>query len=106
MHMCYSFVMPTSAKPAPTRAVVLLQPNERKRLERLAARERVSSGEILRRGLHVYEEHASESERESLATLLVDMNAALDGALISIRSARADIRDNLKKIRQMREARA
>jgi len=106
MHMCYFPQMPTSARTASTRAVVLLRPNERRRLEKLAAKESVSSGEILRRGIHAYEEHTSASEQEALANLLVDMNHALDGGLASVRSARVEIRENLEKIKQMRGSRA
>jgi hypothetical protein len=93
-------------KPAPTRTVVLLRPSEKKRLEKLAARDSVSSGEILRRGIHAYEEHTSASEQKTLATLLSEMNEALDGALASIRSARSEIRENLDKIKHMRESAA
>jgi hypothetical protein len=64
----------------------------------------VSSGEILRRGIHAYEEHTSASEEETLATLLCEMNEALDGALASIRSARSEIRENLDKIQEMRKS--
>jgi hypothetical protein len=102
--MCYDSAMPASTKPAPTRTVVLLRPNEKKRLEKLASRDSVSSGEILRRGIHAYEEHTSASEQKTLATLLSEMNEALDGALASIRSARSEIRENLDKIQQMRKS--
>jgi hypothetical protein len=104
--MCYDRAMPASTKPSPTRTVVLLRPNERKRLEKLAARDSVSSGEILRRGIHAYEEHTSVSEQKTLATLLREMNESLDGALTSIRTARSEIRENLDKIKQMRESAA
>lgn len=104
MHMCYDFAMPASTKPTPTRTVVLLRPSEKKRLEKLAARDSVSSGEILRRGIHAYEEHAAAAEEKTLATLLHEMNEALDGALTSIRSARSEIRENLDKIQEMRKS--
>jgi hypothetical protein len=102
--MCYDPLMATSIKPAPTRAVVLLRPNERKRLEKLAARDSVSSGEILRRGIHAYEERSSVTEQKALGALLGEMNEALDGALASIRSARSEIRVNLQKIQDMRKS--
>lgn len=101
--MCYDCAMPTSTKPAPTRTVVLLRPSERKRLEKLAARDSVSSGEILRRGIQAYEKHIAAAEQKTLATLLHEMNEALDGALTSIRSTRSEIRENLDKIQQMRK---
>ena len=98
--------MANSAQPANTRTVVLLRPSERKRLEKLAASEHVSSGEILRRSLLAYEKQASVAEQETLAILLVEMNTALDGALLSIRSARSEIGKNLEKIKQMQGAKA
>ena len=98
--------MASPPQPASTRTVVLLRDNERKRLEKLAAAEHVSSGEILRRSLHAYEQQSSESEKEALATLLSEMNTALDGALASIRSARSEIQQNLAKIQAMKEAQA
>lgn len=97
--------MATSTQPASTRTVVLLRPAERKRLEKLAATERVSSGEILRRSLHAYQKSPPASEQEALATLVEDMNTALDGALASLRSARSEIQENLNQIAKMKEAR-
>jgi hypothetical protein len=41
-----------------------------------------------------------------LAGLLQDMNTALDGALVSIRSARSEIRENLDKIAKLQAGRA
>jgi hypothetical protein len=102
--MCYDPGMAISTKLAPTRTVVLLRPSEKRRLEKLAARDSVSSGEILRRGIHAYEEHAAAAEQKTLATLLSEMNEALDGALTSIRSARSEIRENLNKIQQLRKS--
>jgi hypothetical protein len=104
--MCYHLTMASSSQPASTRTVVLLRSSERKRLEKLAAAEHVSSGEILRRSLHAYEKQTSASENEALATLLNEMNTALDGALASIRSARSEIHENLQKIQAMKEAQA
>ncbi len=55
-HMCYSMHMATPAKPerANSRTVVLLRDSDRRKLEKLAAREKVSSGEIIRRSLDSY----------------------------------------------------
>ncbi len=106
MHMCYDSAMALSSQPASTRTVVLLRPTDRKRLEKLAAKERVSSGEILRRSLHAYESEISPSEHQTLATLIEDMNTALDTALVSIRSARSEIRENLDQIARLQKARA
>ena len=98
--------MASTSQPASTRTVVLLRASERKRLEKLAAAEHVSSGEILRRSLHAYEQQTSESEKETLTTLLGEMNTALDGALASIQSARSEIQQNLQKIQAMKEQQA
>ena len=104
MHMCYRLVMASAPQTVPTRTVVLLRPAERKRLEKLAAAERVSSGEILRRSLRSYEGPASSAEDEVISALLAEMNTSLDEALASIRSARAAIRENLDKIDAMQQA--
>jgi len=97
--------MATAAQTASSRTVVLLRPAERKRLEELAASEQVSSGEILRRSLRLYQEKPSDAEEEMLKLLLKEMNAALDASLESIRVARTEIRENLQKIEEMRAAR-
>lgn len=104
--MCYALLMSKSPQPASIRTVFLLRPKDRKQLERLAARERVSSGEIIRRSIHAYEDRTSATEEETLAVLLGEMNTALDEALVSIRSARSEIQVNLKKIQAMKEAQA
>jgi esterase/lipase len=104
--MCYSHRMPASSESPATRTVVLLRPSERKRLHKLAAAEHVSAGEILRRSLHSYENEIPQSEQQTLASLLTDMNSALDNALASIRSARAEVRENLDKIAELQNARA
>ena len=106
MHMCYAFPMAAGSQTAPTRTVVLLRPAERKRLEKLAAAERVSSGEILRRSLRSYEKPKSAAEDEVIAVLVKQMNASLDEALESIRSARTAIRRNLNKIDAMQRVQA
>ena len=106
MHMCYHPIMAKTSESASARTVVLLRPKERKHLEKLAAKEHVSSGEILRRSLHAYEDQTSKAEQETLAVLLSQMNTALDEALASIRSARSEIQQNLKKIQSMQESKA
>jgi hypothetical protein len=98
--------MATSSESPVTRAVVLLRPSEHKRLHKLAAAAHVSAGEILRRSLHSYETDVSPSEQQTLAGLLQDMNTALDDALVSIRSARSEVRDNLDKIAKLQASRA
>lgn len=98
--------MAASPQPRATRTVVLLRPSERKRLQKLADAEQVSAGEILRRSLDSYEQDISASEKEMLTTLVTEMNTALDSALGSIRSARAEIRNSLDQIAQMKAGRA
>jgi translation initiation factor 2B subunit (eIF-2B alpha/beta/delta family) len=98
--------MATSPQSVTTRTVVLLRPSERKRLEKLAAAESVSSGEILRRSLQAYEQQISASEQATIATLLTEMNSALDDALASIRSARSEVRESLDKIAKLQASRA
>jgi hypothetical protein len=96
--------MATSPQSITTRTIVLLRASERKRLEKLAAAESVSSGEILRRSLHAYE--MSTSEQATLAAMLHEMNSALDGALASVRSARSEVRESLDKIAKLQATRA
>jgi hypothetical protein len=99
--------MGSAPQAAPTaRTVVLLRPAERKRLEKLAAAEKVSSGEILRRSLQAYEKPLSSSEEEAVSFLLNQINTALDEALVSIRSARSSIRESLDKIDAMQKEQA
>lgn len=85
--------------------VVLLRPSEKKRLQKLAKEKHVSSGEIMRQSLQSFDTQPSDAEQEMLATLLKEMNIALDHTLVSIRSARSEIQENLRKIQEMREAR-
>jgi hypothetical protein len=96
--------MAGAAQSAPTRTVVLLRPAERKRLEKLAAAESVSSGEILRRSLRSYERPTSSAEDEVIDALLAQMNTSLDEARAAIRSARSAIRENLARIDAMQQA--
>jgi hypothetical protein len=98
--------MATTPQSVTSRTVVLLRPSERKRLEKLAAAESVSSGEILRRSLHAYEQQMSDSEKAALASLLKEMNSSLDHALASVRSTRAEVRQCLDKIASLRAVRA
>ncbi len=105
MHMCYCMGMATAPQPITSRTVVLLRPEERRHLEQLAASEHVSAGEVIRRSLSAYEKQSSATEQEALAAMLAEMNTALDGALSAVRSARSEIRENLRKIEEMQKAR-
>lgn len=96
--------MATQAATNSSRAVVLLKPSERKKLERLAASQKASSGEILRRSLRAYEPETAPENEELLVAMLAEMSTALDKAIASIRSARAEIRENLDNIAKIRAA--
>lgn len=98
--------MASISQPAVNRKVVLMNSEEARELERLASRDEVSSGEILRRGVRAYARGVPASEQETLAALVVEMNSALDAALTSIRSARREVRENLARMREMRGAKA
>ncbi|HEX4154667.1 MAG TPA: CopG family transcriptional regulator [Acidobacteriaceae bacterium] len=82
------------------RVVVLLQPQEKKRLERLARKERVSSAEIVRRSLAAYAEPVPEIDSKTIG----EMNATLDKMLANIRSTRNHVQQNLAKIEEMRSS--
>lgn len=86
--------------------VVLLRPSEKKRLQKLAEREHVSSAEILRRSFHAYEQRLA-SEPDGLGDgTIADMNRALDSALDAVRSARAEVAGDLDNIRKLKAVRA
>jgi hypothetical protein len=80
--------------------VVLLRPQEKRRLERLARKERVSAAEIVRRSLAAYAEPLPEFDDKAIA----EMNVALDKMLANIRSTRLHVQENLAKIAKMRSA--
>ena len=88
--------MRTSAKPqlASERVVVLLKPNEKRRLEKLAKAQHVSSAEILRRSLHAYEKPDEAFEKAAIA----EMNSLLDGMLETLRTTREHVQKNLARI--------
>jgi Ribbon-helix-helix protein, copG family len=86
MHMCYSKHMATPEKSerANSRTVVLLRDSDRKKLEKLAAKEKVSSGEIIRRSLDTYKTLEArirkEEEEKMMESTLVMLMDALEGA--------------------------
>lgn len=93
--------MSVSLERSSERVVVLLRPQEKKRLERLARKEHVSSAEILRRSLAKYEEPIQEVDSKVIA----EMNATLDKVLANIRSTRQRVRENLGRMEEMRTKR-
>lgn len=106
MHMHYSLAMGSMSQSVVNRKVVLMNSEECRELERLAARDEVSSGEILRRGVRAYARGVPKAEQETLTALLREMNSALDNALASVRTARNEVRANLTKIRRLKESKA
>jgi predicted transcriptional regulator len=90
---------------ASIRTVVLLRPSDKKKLQKLAEKEHVSSGEILRRSLHAYEQNATLQE-EDLGTMVAEMSRALDSALEAVRSARVEVAENIANIRKIRASRS
>jgi Ribbon-helix-helix protein, copG family len=81
----------TKSELANSRTVVLLRESDRRKLEKLAAREKVSSGEIIRRSLDSYKtlearirKEEEEKMMESTLNLLLD---ALEGANRSLENA-------------------
>src|ERR1700758_2022800 len=108
--MCYLKHMATATQSAPSfRTVVLLRGNEKKRLQRLAKAERVSSGEIIRRSLEAYKPDRTLPARdaaEDVSNAVSEMNKALDAALDAVRSARAEVAQNIKKVHQLRAKKA
>lgn len=99
--MCYVIDMAASAQRNTERMVLLLKPQEKKRLERLARKEQVSSAEIVRRSLAAYAEPGPEIDGGAIA----EMHSTLDRMLANIRSARLHVRENLAKIEEMRSNR-
>jgi hypothetical protein len=78
--------MATQAKSerANSRTVVLLRDSDRKKLEKLAAKEKVSSGEIIRRSLDTYKSLEArirkEEEEKMMESTLVMLLDALEDA--------------------------
>ena len=90
MHMCYGMDMATTPRSSPdenratSRTVVLLRATDRKKLKRLAARENVSAGEIIRRSLDSYQSLEArirkEEEDKMIGAALRLLNDSLAGA--------------------------
>lgn len=85
--------MATTAKSerANSRTVVLLRASDRKKLEKLAAKEKVSSGEIIRRSLDSYSTLEArirkEEEEKMMESTLAVLMEALEGANRSLENA-------------------
>jgi len=75
---------------ANSRTVVLLRDSDRKKLEKLAAKEKVSSGEIIRRSLDSYKTLEArirkEEEEKMMESTLVLLMDALESANQSLES--------------------
>jgi hypothetical protein len=61
-----------------TRTVVLLKPSARKKLERLAAKEKVSAGEIIRRSIDSYATGEIRSRKEEEKTMKATLDIVMD----------------------------
>lgn len=87
--------MPTVAREtASERVVLLLRPKQKRSLERLARKEKVSAAELMRRSLALY----AELDALARSGKLAQAEAAFDRTLLSIQSARDSIQATLKDI--------
>jgi hypothetical protein len=84
------------------RTVVLLRSSEKKRLQKLAREQNVSASEVVRRLIHASSEQPAK-EVEDTHAMFAEMNQALDIALEAVRSARIEVAENNRKIRERRE---
>jgi hypothetical protein len=91
----------SSVEKVSIRLVVLVKPRDKKLVQSLARKEKVSTSEIVRRSLHSYTAKSSQEEAE-VSAAIVEMNEALDKALVAVRSARKEIADNIAAMRKMR----
>jgi len=64
-----------------SRTVVLLRHNDRKKLNRLAAKEQVSAGEIIRRSLDSYQTIEARARKEEEEKMMAAALSVLCGAL-------------------------
>lgn len=85
------------------RTVVTLNPEEKRALERRAREEQVSASEVMRRSFRAYNNPVMNEDEAAMKTLLAEMNEALDHALETSRSARAEIDQNLALMRARHE---
>ena len=82
-----------------------MRPSEKKRLEKLARQEKVSSSEIVRRSIQAYESSSSKEQQE-VQSLVAEMNTALDKALEAVRSARTEVAENIAQMKKRKAQRA
>lgn len=80
-----------------------LNPEEKRALERRAREEQVSASEVMRRSFRAYNNPVMNEDEAAMKTLLAEMNEALDHALETSRSARAEIDQNLALMRARHE---
>jgi len=72
------------------RVVILLRKSERRRVEKLAKAENVSTGEIFRRSLDTYQTIESRLRKQQEEELLVSAIAMLNAALSGVNESIAD----------------
>ena len=95
--------MATATRTSAThRTVVLLRSSEKKRLQKLAREQNVSASEVIRRLIHASADLPAK-EVEDTHAMFAEMNEALDVALEAVRSARIEVAENNRKIRERRE---
>ena len=90
---------PLTQQKASERVVVLLRPKEKRNLERLARKEKVSSAEIMRRSLEMY----AELEDIAKSGQLIKVNTALDRIMQSIQKNCDNIDATLRGIEDRRK---
>jgi hypothetical protein len=81
-----------------TRTVVLLRESAKKKLKTLAAREKVSSGEIIRRSLDSYETMESRIRKEEEEKLIA---AALDMMIEALQSANRSMEETGERLDEL-----
>ena len=89
---------PSTSEQISTRTVVLLKPSSKKRLERLAAKENVSAGEIIRRSIDSYttgEAHLRKEEEEKM------MKATLEIALDALKQANRSLVETREELDEL-----
>lgn len=97
-----------STERASNRTVVLLRPSDRVKLQQLAARDNVSSGEVIRRSLGSYETLSDqvrvEEENKLMAATLALMSEAISEANRSIARTNAKL-DKLHQVLKKKDIR-
>ena len=86
---------PSKSERANSRTVVLLRDSDRRKLEKLASKEKVSSGEIIRRSLNSYSSIESRVRKEEEEKL---MEATLAMLIESLAEANRSMEHTCRKL--------